>query len=235
MNKDEGSVISISSYLKDNFASRNIKTIRIPFVIDSKISLSEFDFNKKYDNSKIFIYCGNPRRKDLLEEMIRGFLLLPEKEYYKCKVIICGVNFDWLKKHFKKEEIEVIKKVFDFKGYVPHSEVVKLYKKATFSVLLIPLNERYAKAGFPTKITEALEYGVIPITNFTSDLGMYLIDNINSIRVNGEDKIAFKNAISKAIKLADQKVTELKANARKLCVTKLDIREYYKKLDDIVK
>ena len=38
--------------------------------------------------------------------MIRGFLLLPEKEYYQCKTIVCGVNAEWLLQYFNKEEIK---------------------------------------------------------------------------------------------------------------------------------
>lgn len=234
LKKEEGSVIAISSYLQNCFISRNINAIRIPFVIDSKIGLSNFDSNQTFRNNKTFLYCGNPRRKDLLETMIRGFMQLPEKEFYQCKVIICGVDYEWLHKRFKKREINKINKVFVFKGYLPFEEVVEIYKDVTFSILLRPYNERYSKAGFPTKITEALEYGIIPITNFTSDLAMYLDDGENCIRVNGEDSNAFKCAISKSLNIDDKTITKLRRNARELCITKLDIKEFYDELDNII-
>ncbi|MDY0118476.1 MAG: glycosyltransferase family 4 protein [Bacilli bacterium] len=234
LKKEEGSVIAISSFLKENFKSRNINAVRIPFVIDSTISLSEFDVNKNYQNNKTFIYCGNPRRKDLLDKMIRGFLLLPEKEYYQCKTIVCGVNAEWLLQYFNKEEIKKINKVFTFKGYVPYKNLLNIYKEATFSILLRPSNERYAMAGFPTKITEALEYGVIPITNYTSDLSLYLEDGINSLEVLGDDENAFCDAIKKAINLNDKTITKLRKNARDLCFKKLDIKHFYNELDSIV-
>lgn len=233
-NQRDGKIISISSYLDNHFKQKGINSIRIPFVTDSLISLSSFDASEIFINNKTFIYCGSPGKKDCLYNMVKGFLLLENEFYKKTKVIVCGVTDKWARKNFTPAEYAKIKTNFLFKGRISYNEIVKNYNFSTFSILLRPFDERYSRAGFPTKISEALEFGLIPVTNFTSDLSIYLKDSINSIEVAGEDELAFSSAIKRALLLSDNEVSLLRKNCKYTSLNKLDIKCFYKELDEFI-
>lgn len=232
--KKDGKILSISSYLNDNFNNKGVHSIRIPFVTDYLSSAANFDCKQKFKNNRTFIYCGSPGNKDLIKKMIKGFLLLEDNLFNSLRVIFCGVDFSWVKKNFSSIEFNRIKKVFSFTGRVPIGEITKNYEKSTFSILLRPFEQRYSKAGFPTKISESLEFGIIPITNFTSDLSLYLKDLSNSIEVEGEDEKAFCLAIRKALLLNDNQITNMRINCKKTSLEKLDVRCFYDELDHLI-
>ena len=231
----DGKVIAISNYLKNHFLSKGIQTIRVPFVVDNTKTSIVQTSKQKTDNKIRFIYCGNPRSKDKLIDILLAFCLLPNRLIEKTEIHIFGVSDKWLSEQRIKEENKKTISLFTiFHGYQKYEDVIGYYKNCDFSLLLRPSSERYAMAGFPTKITESLEFGIPPITNFTSDLGIYLKDMINSIQVNGDDIDSFKEALIKAFSLKEEKINEMKTAAKKASVDELDIRCFYKDFDTIV-
>lgn len=231
LNPFDGKVIAISSYLENNFANRGVKVVRIPFVVDNK----EKTFKLTTQGKRKFIYCGNPRAKDKLADMLLSFLLLPKDLINNCEVNIYGVNKEWLmKQRISKADKARILSFTTFHGYVKHTEMKRLYQQNDYSLLLRPENERYAKAGFPTKITESLEYGIPPVTNFTSDLKLYLEDNFNCIKSENDTIDSFAKSLERAITKSDEEINILKSNSKKTCVEKLDIRCFYDLMKEII-
>lgn len=223
---NDPNVIAISSFMSETFKSKGANTCVIPFVFDSKsfyerISIQAESFNDK----TYFIYCGKPTKKDLLKEMISAFLLLDEETLSSTRLSIVGVDDLWKKKNFKSNEIKRIDSFATFYGDKDRLFISSFFPKHHFSLLLRPYNKDYSKAGFPTKITESLLFGVPPITNLTSDLSLYLKDEYNSVICEGETKEAFGDAIKKAISLHNDKsrFDSMKLNASKTLKEKLDV------------
>lgn len=119
--------------------------------------------------------------------MIKGFDLLPSNFKSKIEVNIYGVHEKQAKKWFSTKLYKRISKFVNFYTNVKREQLINAIMHSDFSILLRNSDEEFAKAGFPTKISESLFYGVPPITNISSDLNDYLIDKYNSIIV--EDAI----------------------------------------------
>ncbi len=228
----DGKIIAISSALEDMYLKRGCEVVRIPFVVNN----TNVSIQSKYSENGIvkFIYCGNPRAKDNLPDILRAFLLLDDNLFKRSQVSILGVDQTWLKKQgFKKAEINRLKQIVHFYGRIPFKKVIEFYLNSDFSLLLRPFNERYAKCGFPTKISESLEYGVPPVTNYTSDLGLYLRDGINSFEVKGDDVHSFAKALENCFNLRLQEHQNMKNNAKKTSIEELNILCFYDELDKL--
>lgn len=210
-------VIAISSYLKTYFESKGIISERIPVILEVD---SQAVNNKKDDIVKL-IYAGNPANKDYLKEIIEGVLGLSEAEKERVRLNIYGIT---------EKQLYDLKIGYNFEkniiphGRVPRTEVESALKDSDFSLLLRPGNERYTKAGFPTKTVEAMSNGVAMMCNLTSDLGLYLKDGENSIIVEQCTKEAMTKAIRRAISLSSQEIDILKRNAKKTASDYFDYR-----------
>lgn len=225
-------IIAISTYLEKHFLSKGMKVARIPFVLNNAkneiIPANNGQIRK-------FIYCGNPRSKDNLKDILLAFCDLNDDLLRRTEVNIFGVKKDWLyKQNIKKELVDKILTFTGFNGSRPYDEVIKNYESSDFSLLLRPSKERYAMAGFPTKISESLEFGIPPITNFTSDLSLYLKDSENCVEVKGDSAEDFRNALEKSFFIENKDLLLMKENAKKTAVEKLDIKCFYSELDKII-
>ncbi|MCR5609618.1 MAG: glycosyltransferase [Lachnospiraceae bacterium] len=210
-------VIGISSYLTEYFKEKGLKTARIPVIMDVSNTISSINT----DNKIKLIYAGSPGNKDYLKEIIIGITLLPKERQRKLEMHILGVNEEQIKKIF---ELQKIPKCIKAYGRVSREKVEEVMLGMDFSVLLRPSEERYAKAGFPTKAVEAMNHGVAMICNISSDLGMYLKDEDNSIIVKDCTAEEFSRTITKVLSLSRNKIDTIKKNARKTAVENFDYR-----------
>ena len=218
-------VIGISSYLSEHFQSRGLKSIRIPFIIDKEA----IKCNKKCSFEKIvLLYAGNPGRKDYLKEMIEGLATLSNYELERIEFRIFGVNYNSLINDCKVDKLvyEKLKKNLKLYGSVSHNVVLSHLQEAHFTLLLRSDKLRYAKAGFPTKVTESLACGTPVISNLTSDLGMYIQDGIEGFIVPSCTTQAFAQSIRRALLLTPDEIVLMQVAARKCAENKLDYRNF---------
>ncbi len=180
----EDSFIVISRYLFEKISGRGLNCIYVPFCFNLlSIPLSqEVTANNKEIN---YIYCGNPENKDLLPTIIRAFSSFSQSVKDMAVYLnIIGVDEGWAKKHhiglLNSHHIK-------FYGKQSRDFVFEQYLRSDYSILLRDENKVFAKAGFPTKISESMMLGVTPITNLTSNLSDYL-NSKNSIIVNGHEE-----------------------------------------------
>ena len=218
-------VISISTFLENHFTSRGIKTIRIPVIMNIKNIQSE---KKDRQNIKYFLYAGSPGKKDYLFEIIRGFSLLSKKILNNIKIIILGVDEKQLISScgIEQNEVSYLGDSLKCLGRVSRQEVLDKLKEADFTVLLRSENQRYSKAGFPTKVVESLASATPIITNITSDLGLYLKDEVNSIIVKDCSAKSFADAIEHATSVSQTMQDILNNNARITAEENFDFRAY---------
>ena len=205
-------IIAISSYIGEFARRANVPHIVIPFIYDEDLIISIND--RKQSNLVKFFYAGAPGKKDLLLEMIEGFALLPPDCKRHIEFDIFGITSKYASTWLPNDLFNKTRDFIKFNGIVSREQIKKEIANADFSVLLRNSDEEFAKAGFPTKISESLFYGVPVITNISSDLGQYLKNGFNSIIVKGYDKKAFCESIKLALNMSRCDLMNLKKNAR---------------------
>lgn len=221
-------VYAISSYLEGYFKEKRIRSVRIPVIMD--VENAEISINTEINKIKL-IYAGSPGRKDLLNEIVLGVEALSFREKDKIVFNVYGVNEDQIK---EMTGLNVLSDCIRIHGHVSRNDVKNALLESDFSVLLRPTEERYAKAGFPTKSVEAMSHGVAMLCNISSDLGLYLEDMKNAIIVDGYMAEALTRAIRKLLPLSKEKITEIKKKARLTALQNFDYRLWIDVVDELL-
>lgn len=222
---EQFSVISISSFLEKHFSSRGINTVRIPVMMDTE----SITFKKQVAEDKtVFLYAGSPGKKDYLKEIVTGFSMLSDEEIKKAELRVVGVKQDQLLTLCGVEE-SALQRMGDSLvcfGRIPREKVLEQLESADFTVLLRSETQRYAKAGFPTKVVESLVTGTPVVTNLTSDLGMYLEDGVNSLIVKDCTSASFSEAVKRALILSSEAKNKMQLSSRRASEEKFDYTKY---------
>ena len=98
-------------------------------------------------------------------------------------------------------------------GRVPRAQVLDALKSTDFTNLMRSPEQRYARAGFPTKVVESLSNSTPVICNLTSDLGRYLRDGENSLLVEDCTPEALARVLAKAVALTQEQRAAMQARA----------------------
>jgi len=220
-------VIAISTYLQNYFSNRGLKCVRIPVMME----IANHSCIEQTTDKVRLIYAGSPARKDYLKVIISAFELLDEADKERFEFRILGVSQDQLEKLTNKE---CLSKSIIAMGRVDRYVVKEYLETSDFSVLLRPANERYAKAGFPTKVVEALSNGVAMLCNYSSDLEMYLSDMKNAVIVNGWNEEDFLSALKRILSLDREEIRKLKINAYNTAKQFFDYKLYASELKKII-
>ena len=222
-------IVAISHFLEDHFKSRGLKTLYVPVLCDS----TERTEPKKNSSSvlKLF-YAGVPGRKDFIGNVLEAALLLDEKERAKLHISLVGVSRDLLIDGcgISRSTLDACADILSIQGRVPRSKVLELMEESDFLVLPRDAEARYAKAGFPSKVTESLANATPVLCNITSDLGEYLVDGENAIIAKDHSPEALAEALRRAMALTPEEKTVMSAKALDTARERLDYRLYTDKL-----
>lgn len=202
----EFNVIAISTYLEEYFKGKGCKTIRIPAILTQKADSEE----KNLSRPIIITYAGLPEKKDKLVEILDAFSFLDYDQKKRLELRIVGITLEQLQKRFDLSEshISKYKEGIVFYGRVPRQKVQELLQETHFTIFYRDATERYAKAGFPTKVAESTSHGVPIITNLSSDLALYLVDRQNSVLIeDGADGI--KKAFEKVSVVTEEQYKKM--------------------------
>lgn len=227
-------VIAISDYLCNHFEKRGLQTVRIPVIMDVlETSLAaSYEGCETLDGDKIrFIYAGSPASKDHLREIIEAVCGLSSELQDRIELYILGVDKNQLCGLARIDEIPSCVNAY---GRVPREMVLDTMKKMDFSLLLRPAEERYAKAGFPTKSVEAMSHGVAMMCNITSDLGLYLKDGENAVIIENCSIEAVSESLVRVIKMNRCEINLMKRKARELAEEYFDYRGYVESIRTII-
>jgi glycosyltransferase involved in cell wall biosynthesis len=233
--KKDDKVIVISQYLDKYFKNRGCVVAYIPFVVNNKY-IEAIKRDNNFADKIVFIYAGLPNRgRDLLANNVKGFNLLPDSLKEKIVFIVAGITANDFLKHEKitaKDFVES-KKYTYYVGRLTHSNLLSLYSMCDFSVLIKPDKMRLSEAGFPTKISESLSYGLPVVCNISSDLALYLTDEHDSFIMKSDSPEEFCAAVKRILATDRKNIVKMRKNAKKTCVDKLDssiFNENFKKV-----
>lgn len=221
-------VYAISIYLENYYKNKELKTLRVPVLMD--VMNTEIAVNR-IDSKLSLIYAGSPANKDYLKEMVLAVESLSFDEKEKLKFNIYGATNEDIKIITGMNELS---NCIEAHGRVSREEVKKALLNADFSPLLRPENERYTKAGFPTKSVEAMSHGVAMMCNLTSDLEMYLNDGENALIVDGCSAVAMTASIRRALHMNQDRIRSIKTEARKTAENNFDYRKWISSVQGMI-
>lgn len=199
-------VIAISRYLEEHFKAKGCFCVRIPIVI------TEADLCKEKDlpeDKVVFTYAGQPGKKDYLHVMLDAFALLPDELLRRVVFNIVGCTKEqMIAAGISAEVLNKLDQQLIVHGRVSHDEVLRILKGTHFTLLMRSPEQRYAKAGFPTKVVESLSRNTPVICNLTSDLDMYLTDEVAALIVEECTPYSLFQQLDRAITMNhEQRVT----------------------------
>jgi glycosyltransferase involved in cell wall biosynthesis len=225
-------VIAISKYLEKHFKARGIDTVRIPVIMD----VSSLSWEKRTREDKLTIlYAGSPGKKDYLKEVIEGMALLEEYEFENIELRLIGITFEQLlaDSNIDKNALIKIKNKMKILGRVPRNIVLMNLEEADFTVLMRSPIQRYAKAGFPTKVIESLASATPVILNITSDLGDYINDMEQGLIMPDCSAVAFSEAVRRGLGLTFEQRCGMYNKARQCAEKFFHYEEYCDLLESI--
>lgn len=223
-------IIVISNYLKNYFSNANVLLIP-PLSPSSLVKHSE---RPAMSDGISLIYAGDAGKKDKLLPVLRLLPYLSDKLNLKITLSVLGMNESELDIAIKNcdESLSRIKKHVNCLGRVSREEVMNLYSRSHFSILFRD-NERYAKAGFPTKAMESMVNGCPLITNAVGDLSI-ILNSENSIIVNEAD--IDQNLLPLIQEVLDEgQYDSISEAARNSANQYFDSRAYKDKLNSFIK
>ena len=215
-------MIVVSTLLERRFADPNRNLVRIASPFDVRKIACE---DHSPSDRRLFMYAGSPGTKDQLREIIIAFASLSPDERAGMEFRVIGATEPELRRLLGHAAgaLDELGNTVTPMGRVPRESVLTELQRAHFTFLVRP-NERYANAGFPSKVAESLAAGVPVILNFTSDLQEFLGDGSAVVVVNGNSTSAIADAIRRALALSPEELRTLRRGARAKAESVFDYR-----------
>ncbi len=201
--------VCISSFLEQKYQKVGIKTVIVPpiFLNDGiEHSLTEGDKNKRKYR---ILYYGSPGKKDLLDNLIKVSNIHESiREIFE--IVIIGLDKEQYEKYCIENRIHDFPSNIKFKGKGGLDLVYQELVNTDFTFLQRPYTIT-TKAGFPSKLVEALFFQRPPILNLTSDMAYYEIDKCSI--VCADDSIESLNTALNSLKnMSDKEIELLREN-----------------------
>lgn len=232
MPKADG-ILCVSRYLREKRVWKDVPRLVLPSVLD----VSSYGCSKGKNNRKrLFIYPGNPGKKDDFASMLKGFSLLSGNERKQIEFHITSVQPQTLRGLLGKDAVllDELKDVMVFHDWMEYSDLLKLYSKADFLLISKPDNI-VSGANFPSKAVELMACGVIPVITRVGDISQYVTDNYDSLLIDEDSPEQIVRAIRRSLSLSECDLALMAGNARKTAETKFDYRMWSKTFEDFLK
>lgn len=225
LNRRAGNLIAISTFLERFYRDRGVHTLRVPPLVDLSDAKWAAKRTRPWTESPLrLIYAGSPGKKDLLGRIIAAVRALRREGEAVVLELVGPTAADaaswWPDRGAAAESDALV-----FHGPVGQSHVPDFLVGAHCAVLLRP-KERFAQAGFPTKVVEALAAGLPLITNVTSDIGQYVRDGVEGFLVEDCSEQAVAMGIRRALGAGPSKLREMGAACRRQAEVSFDYRNY---------
>lgn len=218
-------IICISRYLQHHFEIERCHTLYLPAILDVGETVPSLKILPSESLLRL-VYTGTPGKKDLLDPMIEALLRL-DPNGIQIRFDIVGPSPEAILQlpALKQRNLTKIPPFLRVPGYVTSAQALTFVREADFSVLLRTC-QRYAMAGFPTKVPESLAAGTPIICNLTSDLGDYIRDGIEGLICDHPTPESCKTALERALGLSDSQKAEMRQRARELADRAFDYNNY---------
>lgn len=222
-------IIAISENIASFYESRNKKVMLMPPLTDvAAVEIKEKQ-NKDYLD---FLYTGNFVRKDDMKTMLEALALMDEDRRSKIRFHITRFG--------EKQLIEaagisdhtwnIISRNIYLHGSMNYQELIKLMEEVDFLPVSRKSN-RTTISNFPSKIPEAMCYGIIPIMTKVGDCpNIFLSDGSDSILFEESTPKCCARAFERAVDLLPGDRFSMSQQARHTAETRFDYSVYSQEL-----
>lgn len=223
-------VLCISRLLKQQFSKANVKTERIPTILDTERLPHKSSYGIHMPIRLVFI-GGITGGKDELSTLIE----IVCNENLPFEINIYGPSESAVLMTLKNMKIDekVIKDKIHFHGFIAQQLIDKIILDSDYGILIRP-KRRSSDAGFPTKLGEYFSAGLPVIANDTGDVCLYLKDMENGIVLDGNDRDSIRKALLNIIKIDSGKYEAMSRCARKTAEDFFDYRNYMTEFNALI-
>ena len=210
-------VIAISKYLCDYYQKKGVKTLRIPPVFhDDRL------YEDPSGECKTILYAGRPAKKDEIQILIDAVQAVNRDQ------IILQMVFVGTGKPDNAEALE--KKGIYFRPRCDHAQVIEYVRSSDFTVLF-RRNQRFAKAGYSTKVAESLYNGVPVFCNDIGGTDADIEDGFNGVKIktlNLEDMV---NGLKRIAGMDREECARMRRDCRTFGDQMYDADRYVERID----
>ena len=227
-------VLPISSFIRSKYESKNCNILTLPIMAD----VSEYEYkDKRCENEINIIFPANGKMKDSIDQMLLGVDKALRESNRKIKFHITNFNEEKLKTlivDYPEDTKESIVSFVKCYSWLEYDELISLYQTMDF-LLLARKTEQMSLANFPSKVPEAMTYGVIPIVSDVGDYTKYYLkDGYDSIIFSGYDSQACVEAVKRVLELSDSEIHEMRVNARHTAENRFDYHSWTQALNNVI-
>ena len=226
-----GNVIAISPYLRDFYLSKRCNVLFLPPVFDkcANDSIAKHNYYNHYVVN--FIYAGSPGAKDILLPFIK--IVSRINEYtIKIRFDILGIDASYI----SATELSAIATeshgIF-FHGKVKHNTVLSFLKNADFTVLLRK-DQRYAKAGFSTKLAESMLEGVAIFANKVGGAESLLENGVDGVIIDTASEKDLRRGLDMILNMSEHKLLSMRKKAAVKASAIFVGKRYHDKFQDFI-
>ncbi|WP_299101300.1 glycosyltransferase [uncultured Winogradskyella sp.] len=152
--------------------------------------------NKKFDNNSVdFCFVGRLEEEKGIGLLVNAFKNL-SVDFQKQVGTIHIVGDGKLREYFQNQTKDIGLN-FEFYGYLSRKDVHHIYKIS--HAIILPS----ASEGFPKVISEAMNYGCLPIVSNVSSISNYVIDSKNGFLLSEITEEGLKDKIQKMLNLSE--------------------------------
>lgn len=223
-------VVSISRLLDDYYKSINVRSIRIPTILD--IQNTDCPVWKKRDHKIHLIFAGTLGTKEQMAPII-GALANNKFLRENIQFDIYGPTKNMILKNLGKDAgfLDKAGTSVVVHDRIPQEQMSAVYAQSDFLIFLRPAR-RSSNAGFPTKLAESMSVGTPVITNDTGDISLFLENEHNGFLLSENTLEAVANCFTKIIALEDGRYAQLRLASRLTAEQYFDYRVYSQALID---
>ena len=153
--------------------------------------------NKTIETEGInFCFVGRVEKEKGIGLLLDAFMNLSDEEKSKVNTIHVvgdGKQFSFFKKKGEESNLNI-----KFHGFLSRESVHDIYK--TSHAIVLPS----ASEGFPKVISEAMNYGCLPIVSDISSISHYIKNGVNGFLIHPINADTLRTCLSKMISLTDE-------------------------------
>lgn len=221
-------VFPISTEIEKYLSKKNANCMTVPIMMD----VEQVAYKESGDNQiRRFIYTGNGKMKDRIDSAILALKELSSEEICKLEFHIKGVTEQYVRNLLvddpKKYNVII-------HGWMKYAELQELYTHMDF--IMIPRQKsQMTISNFPSKVPEALSFGIIPVVSDVGDYTKYYLqDGVNSIIFEGCEVNQCLTAVRKCLAIDQSVLKQMKKAARECAVNRFDYRNWEKTIKNFL-
>ena len=176
-------------------------------------------------------------RRDFLKTAAAaaGILLLPKDVRKNAVFHIVGcTKAQMIASGISETTLDELQDIMMIHGRVSHEAVLDILKETDFTLLVRAPEQRYAKAGFPTKVVESLANATPVVCNLSSDLSDYLRDGENALLLQSNRPEDVAHGLRRALALTEPEKEAMRVCALESAKEYFDYRNYISVLRDFI-